>query len=73
VSPSISLLNADITLTTLFSGQSDPVLIMLASKANEGNLIGGDRTMSMSRSWIHFVQMVLIDDRSSLSTTASLC
>jgi hypothetical protein len=73
VSPSISLLNADITLTTLFSVQSDPVSIMLASKANEGNLIGGDRTMSMSRSWIHFVQMVLIDDRSSLSTTASLC
>jgi hypothetical protein len=73
VSPSISLLNADITLTTLISVQSDPVSIMLASKANEGNLIGGDRTMSMSRSWIHFVQMVLIDDRSSLSTTASLC
>jgi hypothetical protein len=73
VSPSISLLNADITLTTLFSVQSDPVSIMLASKANEGNLIGGDQTMSMSRSWIHFVQMVLIDDRSSLSTTASLC
>jgi hypothetical protein len=73
VSPSISLLNADITLTTLFSVQSDPVSIMLASKANEGNLIGGDRTMSMSRSWVHFVQMVLIDDRSSISTTASLC
>lgn len=73
MSPSISLLNADITLTTLFSVQSDPVSIMLASKANEGNLIGGDRTMSMSRSWVHFVQMVLIDDRSSISTTASLC
>jgi hypothetical protein len=73
VSPSISLLNADITLTTLISVQSDPVSIMLASKANEGNLIGGDRTMSMSRSWVHFVQMVLIDDRSSISTTASLC